>query len=138
MRTLLIAQRAAALAKAEGEAKLAAWQATPASAALGAPLTLSRLDAQSQPQALVEAALRADATRLPALVGVDLGSEGYAVVRVVKDVARVAPTPDGAKQENAQFVQVVTAAENLAYYELLKERFKAQILVPQPAEASAR
>ncbi|MGJ7543114.1 SurA N-terminal domain-containing protein [Variovorax sp. LT1R16] len=138
VRTLLVAQRAAALAKAEGEAKLAAWQANPSAATLGAAMTVSRIDAQSQPQAVVEAALRADATRLPALVGVDLGAQGYAVLRVVKNVARTAPTPEAAKQESEQFVQVVTAAENLAYYDLLKERFKAQILVPQPAEASAR
>ena len=141
VRAQLVNQRAAALAKAEGEAKLAAWQANAAGAVLGAPVTLSRIDVQSQPLPVVEAALRADATRLPTLVGVDLGTAGYAVLRVVKTVARAAPTPEAAKQENEQFVQVVTAAENLAYYDLLKARFKAEILVPRPVDpqvASAR
>ena len=135
VRAQLVDQRAAALAKTEGEAKLAAWQANAAGATLGAPVTLSRLDAQSQPLPVVEAALRADATRLPALVGVDLGAEGYAVLRVVKTVPRTAPTAEAAKQENEQFVQVVTTAENLAYYNLLKARFKAEILVPRPVDA---
>ena len=135
VRAQLVDQRAAALAKAEGEAKLAAWQANAAGATFGAPVTLSRLDAQSQSLPVIEAALRADATRLPALVGVDLGKEGYAVVKVVKLVPRTAPTAEAAKQENEQFVQVITAAENLAYYNLLKERFKAEILVPRPVDA---
>jgi len=135
VRAQLVDQRAAALAKAEGEAKLAAWQANAAGATFGAPVTLSRLDAQSQSLPVIEAALRADATRLPALVGVDLGKEGYAVVKVVKLVPRTAPTVEAAKQENEQFVQVITAAENLAYYNLLKERFKAEILVPRPVDA---
>jgi peptidyl-prolyl cis-trans isomerase D len=135
VRARLVEQRAAALAKTEGEAKLSAWQANATGAAFGAPVTLSRLDAQSQPLPIIEAALRADATRLPALVGVDLGTDGYAVLRVVKSVPRTAPTAEAAKQENEQFVQVVTAAENLAYYELLKARFKAEILVPRPVDA---
>lgn len=135
VRARLVEQRAAALAKTEGEAKLSAWQANATGAAFGAPVTLSRLDAQSQPLPIIEAALRADATRLPTLVGVDLGADGYAVLRVVKSVPRTAPTAEAAKQENEQFVQVVTTAENLAYYELLKARFKAEILVPRPVDA---
>jgi peptidyl-prolyl cis-trans isomerase D len=135
VRARLVAERAMALAKAEGEARLAAWQANPAGASLGAAVTVSRLETQSQPAPVVEGALRADASRLPALVGVDLGPEGYAVLRVVKALARTAPAPEAARQENEQFVQIVAAAENLAYYDLLKERFRAEILVPAPADA---
>ena len=135
VRAQLVAERAAALAKTDAEAKLAAWTANPASAAFGASQTVSRLEAQSQPAPVIEAALRSDASKLPALVGVDLGSAGYAVVRVVKSVPRPAPAPEAAKQESEQFTQAVAAAENAAYYALLKQRFKAEILVPRPVDA---
>ncbi|HEY2256062.1 MAG TPA: peptidyl-prolyl cis-trans isomerase, partial [Variovorax sp.] len=137
VRGQFIAEWAAALAKAEGEAKLAAWQADPAGASFGAPVTVSRQDAQSQPPAVVDVALRADASKLPALVGADLGAQGFAVVRVLKSVPRTAPAADQAKQENQQLAQAVGAAENAAYYDMLKDRFKAEILVPRPSDLPA-
>lgn len=137
VRTLLVAERAAALARAEGEAKLAAWKTDPAGASFGAPITVSRLETQSQPVPVIEVALRADTGKLPALVGADLGAQGYAVVRVIKSVPRTPPAPDMAKQENEQFAQAVGAAETAAYYNLLKNRFKAEILVPKPADSTS-
>lgn len=136
VRSLLIAERAAALAKAEGAARLVAWQGNASAingASFGAPVVVSRLDTQSQPAPVIEAALRADAGKLPALVGVDLGAQGYAVVKVGKILPRTPPTPELALQESAQFAQAVSAAESAAYYNLLKERFKVRILVPRPA-----
>jgi peptidyl-prolyl cis-trans isomerase D len=122
------------LAKTEGEAKLAAWTAKADGATFGAPVTVSRREAQSQPLPVIDAALRADASKLPALVGVDLGAQGYVVVRVTKVVPRTPPAPELAKQEQAQVGQSIAAAEDAAYYNLLKERFKAEILVPKPAD----
>ena len=134
IRAQLITERAAVMAKADGEAKLAAWTAKADGATFGAPVTVSRREAQAQPIAIIDAALRADASKLPALVGVDLGTQGYAVVRVTKVVPRTPSAPEQTQQENAQVGQSVTAAEELAYYNLLKERFKAEIIVPKPAE----
>ncbi|WPH15807.1 SurA N-terminal domain-containing protein [Variovorax paradoxus] len=134
IRAQLITERAAVMAKAEGEAKLAAWTAKADGATFGAPVTVSRREVQAQPIAVIDAALRADASKLPALVGVDLGTQGYAVVRVTKVVPRTPSAPEQTQQENAQVGQSVTAAEELAYYNLLKERFKAEIIVPKPAE----
>ncbi|SDH47238.1 SurA N-terminal domain-containing protein [Variovorax sp. OV700] len=134
IRAQLVTERAAVMAKAEGEAKLAAWTAKADGATFGAPVTVSRREAQNQPISVIDAALRADAAKLPALVGVDLGTQGYAVVRVTKVVPRTPSAPEQAQQENAQVGQSVTAAEELAYYNLLKERFKAEILVPKPAD----
>jgi len=134
IRAQLVTERAAVLAKTEGEAKLAAWTAKADGATFGAPMTVSRRDAQSQPLPVIDAALRADAAKLPALVGVDLGAQGYAVVRVTKVVPRTPPAPELAQQEQAQVGQSIAAAEDAAYYNLLKERFKAEILVPKPAD----
>ena len=134
IRAQLVAERAAVLARTEGEAKLAAWTAKADGATFGAPVTVSRRDAQSQPLPVIDAALRADPSKLPALVGVDLGAQGYTVVRVTKVVPRTPPPPELAKQEQSQVGQSVAAAEDAAYYNMLKDRYKAEILVPKPAD----
>jgi peptidyl-prolyl cis-trans isomerase D len=132
VRDRLVVERAAELARKDGEAKLAAWKAAPASAQLPAAITIARQDAGKEPQPVIDASLRADPASLPALVGVDLGADGYAIVRVNKVLPRSAPDPKLAGQEHAQYAQTWAAAEAAAYYELLKVRYKAQILVPKP------
>lgn len=129
----VVSARAAELAKKEGMEKLAAWKANPAGAALPTAVAVSRQESQKQPQAVVEAALRADPAALPVLVGVDLGEQGYAVIKVNKVLPREKPPEDVAKQERQQYAQWWASAENLAYYNLLKERFKVQIDVPKPS-----
>lgn len=139
VRERVVAERAAELARKDGQEKLAAWKANPAAAtALGAAMPLSRQDAGKQPRQVIEAALRADPSALPALVGVDLGPDGYAVVKVAKVLPREAPPPAQAQQEREQYARAWSAAEALAYYNLLKERFKVQIMVPQPKEGLAQ
>jgi peptidyl-prolyl cis-trans isomerase D len=134
VRERVVAARAAELAKKEAMDKLAGWKANPAAAALPAPITVSRQESQKQPQAVVEAALRADPAALPAIVGVDLGEQGYAVVKINKVLPREAPPADVARQERQQYAQWWASAESLAYYNLLKERFKVKIEVPKPSE----
>jgi peptidyl-prolyl cis-trans isomerase D len=134
VRTQLVNTRAAELARKEGEAKLAAWQADAKGASLGAPLVLSRLDTQGQPPQIVDAALRADSAKVPLFAGVDLGAQGYAVLRVNKPVPRETPNAELAQRESAQITQAIASAEDLAYYNVLKARYKAEILVPRPAD----
>jgi peptidyl-prolyl cis-trans isomerase D len=117
-RVRVLAVQGAELARKEGAAKLAAWQATPASASL--------------PEA-VAAVLRADSTKLPLFVGVDLGEQGYAVVKVNKLLAREAK-PESAAQDREQYTKWWTNAESAAYYNSLKERFKAEIKVAKPVK----
>jgi peptidyl-prolyl cis-trans isomerase D len=81
---------------------------------------------------VIDAAMRADPAALPAFTGVDLGEQGYAVVKVNKIIPRETPAPEVAQQERDQYEQWWGSAETLAYYNLLKERFKVQILVPKP------
>ena len=135
-----IAERSALDARKDGEAKLVAWKATPAAAVLPAAVVVSREQTQQLPNEVVDAALRADLSGLPTklvLTGIDLGGQGYAIVKVNKLVAREAPTEEVAKQGREQYLQAWTAAENLAYYNGLKERFKADILVSRPAAGKA-
>ncbi len=133
VRERIVATRSAELARKDGMEKLAAWKANPGSANLAAGILVSRQEAQKQPAAVVEAALRADPATLPAWVGVDLGDQGYAVVKVNKVLPRETPPPEVAKQERQQYAQAWATAENLAYYNLLKDRFKVQIKVAKPS-----
>ena len=132
----LVAVRAAELAKTEGAAKLAAWKEKPAMANMPASIVVSRDQAQAVPPQVVSAVLKADTSALPVFVGVDLGERGYAVARVNKVIARTLPPEETQKQERAQYAQWWTSAESLAYYSVLKEQFKAEILVPRPAISS--
>jgi peptidyl-prolyl cis-trans isomerase D len=136
VREKLVAARAADLARKDGQARLASWKAKPAD--VTAPVVVvSREQAQAVPAAVLSASLQADPLALPAVVGVDLGGEGYAVVKVNRIVSRAAPDEASAKQARAQYAQMWAAAENQAYYRVLKERYKAKISVAQvPAAAN--
>ncbi len=124
---LLVQQQAAERARAEGVAKLVAWKSAPDSAQLPAAIVVSRESKQQQPSALVEAALRASTQTLPAWVGVDLGAAGYAVVKVEKILPRDESNTAGRSREREQYAQWWSSAEGLAYYRLLKEKFKVEI-----------
>jgi peptidyl-prolyl cis-trans isomerase D len=132
----VVAARAAELAKKEGMEKLLAWKASPAAAVMPAPVVVSRDQPQNTPPQVLTAALRADAAALPTFVGVDLGAKGYSVVRINKIVPRMAPAEAAAKQDRAQYAQWWSRAETQAYYDLLKERFKAQIMTSRPGPTS--
>jgi peptidyl-prolyl cis-trans isomerase D len=137
VRERVLAVRGAELARKEGADSLAAWKTNPAAATLPEPVVVSREQTQKLPATVVEAALRADASALPAFTGIDLGNQGYVVVKVNRIVPREATAEAAAKQDRGQYVQWWTSAENLAYYNLLKDRFKVQIKVAKPAMRTA-
>ena len=135
VREAFIAQRSAQAALQDGQAKLKAWQANPAAATgLPAAITLSRLDPKGQSPLLVDAALRADPAKLPVFVGVDLGAAGYAIAQVDKVLPPATQTPEQAEQSRARYDQLWALAEVRSYYDLLKARYKARILVPAPPQ----
>ncbi len=136
VRERLISSRSAELAQKDGAAKLQAWTAQADAAKLAAAVVVSRDQAQAIAPAVLDKVMHADASKLPAWVGVDMGSQGYTVVRVNKVMERSVPAETQAKQERAQLGQWVASAENQAYYEMLKNRYKAQIKVAKPVAAS--
>jgi len=93
---------------------------------------VSRQQGQSVSGPLLDALMRADASTLPAWVGLDLGAQGYAVARVNTVLPRTDPDAAAATQERSQIAQWLSGAESQAYYEVLKERFKVQIKIPRP------
>ena len=68
--------------------------------------------------------------------GVDLGTEGYAVLKVIKVLPREKVEAAATKQELSQYVREWGNAEGRAYYDLLKQQFKVRIMVPAPAGKS--
>ncbi len=129
VREQVVSQQAAQRARQEGVTKLGEWKTNPDLAKLPAAIVVSRESKQGQPSTLVEAALRASTQTLPAWVGVDLGASGYAVVKVDKVLPRDAANAAGLAREREQYAQWWASAEGLAYYKLLKEKFKADIKV---------
>jgi len=136
VRDKLIATRAAELARKDGEARLVEWKGNPAQVTASA-VVVSRDQPQGTAPKVLDAALRADPTALPVQVGVDLGADGYAVLNVKRIVSRTAPDDAAARQAQTQVAQLWAAAENQAYYEILKERFKVRISVPRPGATAA-
>lgn len=134
VRALLVAKRSAELAQEAAEKQLAAWRGGADAAAMGQTQVVSREAAQSFDPRVLEAALSADPNALPAWVGVSLGEQGHAVVQVTKVLPRDNVPEARMKQEVRQVTQWWAGAEADAYYETLKERFKARILVPRPAQ----
>ena len=137
VRTLFIASKSAELASAEGEAKRIEWaknESSP-SKALSAPLLVSRQNLHDQAPTLVEKVMSVDQSKLPAWIGVDLGQQGYVVAQVTRIAENQTAPTNVVTQRRQQYVQWWTNAEVLAYYELLKDRFKAQIKVPRPSMA---
>ncbi len=126
VRERVIQQQAAAKAKAAGEAKLAAMKSADSTAGLPPAVTLSRAEPAGQPRAVIDAALKADATTLPQWLGVDLGNAGYAVVRLNAVKSRAPDAPE-VTQLQPRYAQAWGAAEAQAYYKALERRFKVKI-----------
>jgi peptidyl-prolyl cis-trans isomerase D len=126
VRERVITQQAAARARQAGEAKVAAAKAADDKASLPAPIMVSRTDPQGLPRPVIEAALRADPTKLPAWVGVDLGDSGYAVLRVASVKPRDTASADFTSLL-PRVSQTWAGAETQAYLKALERRFKAQI-----------
>jgi peptidyl-prolyl cis-trans isomerase D len=121
------------LAKQMGEQKLKAWREKPESANLPSAVTISREKSKEWSSKLIEAVLRAPATSLPVWVGVDLGAEGYAVVKILKVDPSDAMAGDRSR-EKSQLTAWLSDAESAAYYDYLKDRFKATIKKANPLE----
>ncbi|GLS12814.1 SurA N-terminal domain-containing protein [Hydrogenophaga electricum] len=132
VRAQLVAQRSAQLAGEAGAQRLEALKAGGDASGLPAAVTVSRDQPQGVSAAVLRAALSAPATTLPAWAGVDLGAQGYAIVKVEKLLPRSEAEAARRTQERQQYAQWWTTAEAQAYYETLKDRFKVRILVPEP------
>jgi peptidyl-prolyl cis-trans isomerase D len=127
--------QAIAAAKKDGEARAEAARKD-AATALPLTATVGRMSNPGEvPRPVVDASLKADIAKGPAVAGVALPDGGYAVVRVLKSVPRDAADPMNA-QAKSQIEQAFADAESQAVYESLKVRYKAKIDEKRVARAA--
>ena len=127
VRQSLVTSQAQALATKAGEAALAQLKANPATApgTLGATVMVSRAKPEGLPRQALEAVLAADASLLPATVGVVVPGQGYLAVRIDRVLPRdMKPEENLALQ--AQYGQAWAAAEAEAYLQALGTRYKLE------------
>jgi peptidyl-prolyl cis-trans isomerase D len=126
-------EEAARLARLAGEAKLAAARAAGDASGFGAVKVVSRANQPEMNPAAALAVLKADVSKLPAYVGVDLPGQGYGVYRIGKVSLPAQADEARRKQEAAQISQLVGEQEMYNYVEALKQKAKAKITA-KPAE----
>ncbi|WP_394777352.1 SurA N-terminal domain-containing protein [Undibacterium sp.] len=117
---------ALAMAKKEGEAKLAALKAADSTAGFSEAKTISRLKTQEVPGPVATELFKADVQKLPAFVGLDAPGNGYAIYRIGK----VSPgTPDDTRRaaERTQLDNAQAQTEMFSYVENLKKKAKVTI-----------
>ena len=120
-------EEAARLARAAGEQKLAAVKASGDATGFGEAKIVSRTKEPPFNPTGAIAALKADVTKLPAYVGVELPGQGYAVYRIGKVAQPAQPDEARRQQEAEQIGGIVGQQEMLNYIEALKVKAKAKV-----------
>ena len=137
VREQLVKKLAGEQARKAGETRLAALKANPADVAgLDAAVSASRAKPQGLSRTQLEAVLGADASKLPAVVGVPADDGGYVVVRINQLQPRDAAVIDD-KRAAQQYAGAWARAEAQAYLAALKSQYKAVIKVATPASAAS-
>ena len=122
-------------ARVDAEQKLNAWKQAPDKADMPAAVQMSRRLVFSQPPAVLDAALRLPEKQLPAWQVVDLGDEGFALIKVNK-VLPLQIVPEEEKATQAQFTNYWAKAEAEAYLKALQREYKTKVLKPQVTDAA--
>lgn len=139
VKTQLVRQLATAQAVKAGTARVAELQKAGAADAAGleAPVLVSRALPRDLSRKVLEGILSADASKLPAVVGIDGGDGSYVLARINKVVARDPAVVD-AKRAATQYAQAWSAVEAQAYSNALKTRYKAVVKAPAAAASAAQ
>ena len=122
-----VAEQAAELARKDGEAKLAELQKSKSTAGFGAEQKVSRTDAQGVSPLALSAIFKADDTKLPGYVGVDLGNDGYAIYRINAVVPPAPIDPARLAAAQRQLAQVDAQTQLEAYVASLRKRSKVKL-----------
>ena len=115
------------LAKQAGEAKIAAAKTSGSADGFGAPKTVSRAKQPEIELAAVGDLLKADVSKLPALVGVNLPGVGYGVYRINKVTQPAETEPMRRTMERQQFNGVAGQLEATAYLAALRTKAKTKV-----------
>ena len=136
VRDAWIRKAAQAQARKLGQERLAALKSGTTAEGLSSAKLVSRAAPQDLTRKALEAVLSADASKLPAWVGVETEDGGYLVARINALQARDEKVID-AQRAGQQFSAVWSRAEGVAFMNALKSHYKASIKVPAPAASEA-
>jgi peptidyl-prolyl cis-trans isomerase D len=132
-------EEASKLAHKAGEAKLAAAKASGDASGFGAAKVISRTKQPEINTAAAVEVLKADVSKLPAYVGVDLPGQGYGVYRIGKVSQPAAPDAGRRKQELEQITGALGQQDMFNYIEVVKQKAKAKVMAkPVVADAAAK
>jgi len=131
-------EEAARLARQAGEARLAAAKSSGDASGFGETKLVSRTKPEPaiNPTAAL-AVLKADTSKLPAYVGVELPGQGYGVYRIARVTQPAQPDVARRKQEAEQIGNAVGGGETYGFVEALKHKAKAKINV-KPADLGVK
>ena len=120
-------EEATRLAKAAGEAKIAAVPASGDAAGFGAVQTLTRTKEPAINPVAAMAVLKADVSKLPAYVGVDIPGQGFGVYRINKVAQPVTVDAAGRAQAAEQITNAAAQQDMFAFLQTQKEKAKAKV-----------
>lgn len=130
-------EEAARLARKAGEAKLAAAKASGDATGFGEPKVVSRTKEPGINRVAAMAVIKADVSKLPAYVGVDVPGQGYGVYRIGK-VSQPAQRDEARRAQEAEQIARLQGEEQMyGYIEALKKKADAKISV-KPADLGAQ
>jgi peptidyl-prolyl cis-trans isomerase D len=130
----LLGQESEKLAVKAGQARLAELGSN-GDAGFSVARPVSRNNASGLPPSAVTAIMKADASKLPAYVGVTVPGRGYAIYRVNK-ISEEAIDEEARTAERQQVSEFLAAQEMTAYLDVIKKRAKAEILKPVAAKTT--
>ncbi|QYF93173.1 SurA N-terminal domain-containing protein [Massilia sp. PAMC28688] len=131
-------EEAVRLAKQAGEAKMAAAKAAGDAAGFGEVKVLSRSKAPTIAPAAALAVLKADVSKLPAYVGVDVPGVGYGVYRIGKVSQPAQPNMARRAQDLEEISGAVAQGEIYSYVKALEAKAEAKITAKPAAAADVK
>jgi peptidyl-prolyl cis-trans isomerase D len=137
IRERVVQTEAATLAKKAGQAKLAEAKQKGDVAGFSSAKMISRAKPQGINEAAAIEVLKADVSKLPAYVGVELPGQGYGVYRINKVAQPAAPDTARRQAEQQQIANALAQQETYAYLEALKQKSKVKITKPLDTAANA-
>ena len=138
IRQRVTVEEAAKLARKAGEAKLAAAKASGDAAGFGDVKVISRTKEPAIGAVAAVEVLKADVSKLPAYVGVDLPGQGFGVYRIGKVSQAAAPDAARRKAELEQITGALGQQDMYNYVEVIKQRAKVKVLAKSDADTAVK
>jgi peptidyl-prolyl cis-trans isomerase D len=127
------------LAQKAGEEKLAKLKESGDASGFSPSKMVSRAKSYGLGNEALASVMKADASKLPAYAGTTYPLQGYAIYRINKVVTPQNVSKERRQAEQQQLSQITAQQEMAAYINLLKKKYKVEMLKQpeKPAEPAA-